>query len=70
MKCFGRTWSITRRNLAITSRKFEEGTVLKADLLEARMRSDQAEMDLVDAQAEYDLALINLHTLIRSASGD
>ncbi len=54
---------ITERNLDITRRKFEEGTVLNADLLEARMRRDQAEMEMGDAGASLDIARINLNAL-------
>ena len=56
--------SLTERNRDVTRRKLEQGTVLNADLLEAEMRCDQAEMDLQDAIMRRDRAMLMLRSLV------
>jgi len=58
--------SLSRQNRDITKNKFKEGTVLKADLLAAEMRSDQAKMDLEGAELRRDKAYLTLYALIET----
>ena len=65
--------SMLRENLSlmehsrdVISEKFTQGTVLRADLLAAEMRRNQAEMDLGSALARREKAYLALQMLITS----
>jgi len=58
--------SISIQNRDITRNKFNGGTVLKADLLAAEMRCEQAQMDLEGAELYRDRAFLNLFTLVEA----
>ncbi|WP_028974807.1 TolC family protein [Spirochaeta cellobiosiphila] len=62
--------TLTKQNRNITQEKYKNGTVLKVDLLEARMRYDQAEMDLEAGITYEKKASINLADLINLTQTD
>lgn len=61
---------LMKQNLEVTKKKFDSGTILKADLLSAQMRIDQAALDLNKANLYKRKAFLNLQALTGSELSD
>jgi len=61
--------SLMERNRDVVKQRVAQGTVLKADLLSAQARCDQAEMDLDDAEDARERAYLNLEALVSASGG-
>ena len=61
---FTENLALAKRNEELTKSRYEEGTVLQADLLAAVMRSAQAEMDLENAEMHKEMAFLSLSAAV------
>jgi outer membrane protein len=62
--------AIAAQSLEVTQKQADLGTAIKADLLAARMRADQAGMDLGAAVAAQKRAFWNLASLVETSFGE